>query len=151
MTITEDRTELTPFEGDDVLSAGVEIRNAAGGLNEAMKIDAAEWHKDDEVVVALRCSVTKIRFEPIKDTDGWRRVHILDASTAAVIDSDVVEKLLSAQAEKIRRAKEAEKGTQRLPLEEELQAAHDEGDHADGLMAGCPACDEERDVAAAGD
>lgn len=103
---------LTAFESDPVLSAGVEIRNAAGGLNQALGIEPGEWHKQERVVVVLECDVSKIRFDPVKDTDGWRRVHILTATTAAVVDHELVADVLEAQRVKIEQAQ----GVERLPF-----------------------------------
>lgn len=112
-TVTTLPKKLTPFDGRDVLSAGVEIRNAAGGLNEAMNVDPAEYHKDEEIVVAIRCTVRDIDFRPIKDTDGWRRVHVLHATEATIIDDEIVDDALDAQAKRIEEAA----GIQRLNLD----------------------------------
>lgn len=146
-----DRSNLNPFEGDEVLAAGMEIRNAAGGLNEAMSIDPVELHKGDEITVVLRCVVDKIRFDPVKDTSGLRRVHILLANDAAIVDDDVVSDALDRQADRIRRAKEEASGMIRLPYGDDLQDAHASGGHADGLVDGCPDCDSEAAAAADGD
>lgn len=142
-----DRTNLTPFEDSEVLAVGIEVRNAAGGLNEAMSIDPVELHKGDEITVVLRCVVDKIRFDGIKDTNGLRRVHILHANDAAIVDDDVVSEALDRQSDRIRKAKEEASGMIRLPYAEDLQEAHAAGDHAGGLVEGCPDCDAE--VAAA--
>lgn len=129
---------LTAFEGDPVLSAGVEVRNAAGGLNEALGVEPVEYHKDDTVVVILECDVSKIRFYPVKDTDGWRRVHILTATNAAVVDKSLVEDVLEAQRIKIEEAK----GISRLPFGgEDPVEAHNRGDHDDEAVEGCPECE----------
>lgn len=147
MTVIDTPT-LTPFEGIPTVAVGIEIRNAAGGLNEALAVDPAEWHQGDEVTVVLRCNVDKIRFDNAKDTDGNRRVHILSAFDAAVIDSDIVDEQLDEQRRRIEEAK----GLQRLDFDgTELAAAHEAGDHASGLVDGCPECDTERDAASQGD
>lgn len=75
-------TELGEFEGKTVLSVGIEIPGAAGGLRDALAIDPIVKHKDDEALVLLRCKVEKLRHDPVKDTDGWRRVHILKVEVA---------------------------------------------------------------------
>lgn len=137
--------KLSPFEGRDVGSAGIEIRNAAGGLNQAMKVDPEEWHHGEEITVVMRCKVEKIRHDPIKDTDSLKRVHVLDASEATVIDDSLVAAALDAQAQRIEKAA----GVTRLAVDDELAAAHDRGDHADGLVDDCPRCDEEKAAEAA--
>lgn len=129
---------LGKFEGRKVDAVGIEIRNSAGGLNEALKVDPAEWHLEDEVVVVLRCKVTKIRHDPLKDTDGLRRVHILDAEDATVIEDDgMITTALDEQKKRI----ELASGVQRLPIE--LVAAHEAGEHKQDLIEECPKCLEE--------
>lgn len=135
-------SKLSSFEGREVSSAGLEIRNAAGGLNAAMKVDPEEWHHEDEVTVVMRCKVAKIRHDPIKDTDALRRVHVLDASEATVIDDSIVAEALEEQAKRI----EIANGIHQLPIK--LQAAHDAGEHTE-LVEGCPSCDREAEAAAA--
>lgn len=130
--------KLTKFEGRKVDAVGIEIRNAAGGLQDAMKVDPEEWHLEDEITVVIRCRVTKIRHDPLKDTDGLRRVHILTAEEATVIEDDLVADALDEQKRRI----EEVLGVQRLPIE--LIAAHEEGGHAEESVDGCPLCDEER-------
>lgn len=106
--------KLSPLEGKEVLSAGMEIRNAAGGLNEALKIEPVEWHHGDRVTVVLDCEMSKLRFDPVKDSDGLRRIHILTADEATIIDRSLVEEALEAQRIKIEEAA----GVQRLALEQ---------------------------------
>lgn len=129
---------LTKFEGRKVDAVGLEIRNAAGGLNESMKVDPVELHIDEEITVVLRCAVTKVRHDPLKDTDGLRRVHILTASDATIIADELVADALDEQKRRI----EEVLGVKRLPIE--LVAAHEEGEHAGGLVDGCPMCDQEQ-------
>ena len=155
-----DSSHLSDFEGLAVRQAGVELPKAAGGLQEAMKIEPREIHQGDEGTIALSYTCQKVRFEPIdKDApDGdQRRVHVLQVTGAAFIDSDVVNKEIADQSERIQRAKEEAKGISRLALadgdeeqEDALAEAHDNGDHAEGLVAGCPYCREEADLEAEG-
>lgn len=129
--------KLGKFEGVAVNAVGVEVRNAAGGLNDAMKVDPAAWHIGEEITLVLRCSVTKVRHDPLKDADGLRRVHILDASEATVIDDELVAEALDAQAIRIEQAL----GIHQLPIA--LMEAHDAGEHADGYVDDCPGCEKE--------
>lgn len=128
--------KLTKYRGREVLSTGVEIRNAAGGLNAALKVDPEEYEVDDEITVVMRCVVDKHRHEKVKDTDGLRLVHILSANEAAVIDDAIVAAALDEQAKRIEEAS----GIHRLPIA--LQEAHDKGEHTE-LVEGCPSCDQE--------
>lgn len=136
--------KLNSFEGRSVAMAGVEVRNAAGGLQEAMKVDPEEYHHGEELFVVLRCEVTKIRHDPIKDLDSLRRVHILTASDATIVDGSLVEEALDAQAQRIEEAA----GIHRMEAERILQIAHEAGEHAK-LTDGCPACAAEQEAVAA--
>lgn len=138
-------SKLSKFEGKQVVTAGLEIRNAAGGLNEALKVDPEEWHGGDEVHVVLRCTVDKIRHDPVKDMDAWKRIHILTASDATVIDGTLVEEALTEQAKRIEEAA----GIRQLALMSERRAAHDRGEHTK-LVDDCELCAEEAAAAAEG-
>ena len=143
-------TDLGTFDGKDVLRTAISVTNAGDGLSEAMKVDPTLLHLDDKVYVVLECQVAKVRFDPIKDTDAVSRVHVLRAGTATMVDADLVQQQLTEQAERILLAKEAEAGIQRLPQYEAdaLDAAHDDGEHAEGLVDGCPQCEAEADAEA---
>lgn len=107
-------TELSEFEGLPVTEVGVEIPNAAGGLQEAMKFDPVEWHSGDEHYLVLRCAVKKIRHEPIErdDFDGpQRRVHVLHVDQAAPIEAKHVQKQLTEYQERIKKARDEAEGT----------------------------------------
>lgn len=94
------------FEGKPVVAVGVEIRNAAGGLQEALKFDPVEWPQGAEQFIVLRCLVKAIDHEPV-DKDNYsgpqRRVHVLHAAEAFPIDAGVVEAELAEQRERIKR------------------------------------------------
>lgn len=143
-----DASTLGSFEGTPVVGTGIEIPSAAGGLRDALKIDPQVLHKGQRVMVLLDCEVGKIRHDPVKDSDEWNRVHILATNGATIVDGDVFDEALAAQADRIARAKDAESGQQRTDDAMELAAAHDKGEHADGLVEGCPQCDAEVDALA---
>jgi hypothetical protein len=149
MTTTAPTITLHPFEGRDVATAAIEIPNAGGGLQDAMKFAPMEFHHGDEVFVVMRCVVRKVRFDPVKDSDELARVHVFHAEEATFVDGDTVREALDSQRAIIDRAKlaaEAEAGIQRIPFTEDevaLSVEHDRGDHADGLRAGCPQCGDE--------
>jgi len=140
--------DLGTFDDRDVLRTTIAVTNAGDGLSDALKVDPQLMHLGDKVYVVLECEVAKVRFDPIKDTDALSRVHVLKAGTATLVDADLVRAQLDEQAERIQRAKEAEAGITRLPYNDELQAQHDLGEHADERVAGCPECDEEAQLEA---
>lgn len=116
--------QLTPFENRDVASIAIIVRNTGDGLSDAVAVDPVELHVGDEVTVAMRCVVEKIRFDPIKDTDSLRRVQILKAGEATFLESETVDSALDEQLQRI----EAARGVQRLPLGDD----EDEDDEDDG-------------------
>jgi hypothetical protein len=139
-------TDLGEFDGQQVLRTTIAVTNAGDGLSDALKVDPALLHLGDKVYVVLECEVSKIRLDPIKDTDALTRVHTLRAGTATMVDADMVQAQLAEQAERIALAKEAESGVSRMfdKGEDQLLAEHEEGDHADGLVDRCPECEAER-------
>lgn len=111
---------LSEFEGLDVTEVGVEIPNAAGGLQDAMKFDPVEWHQGDEHFIVLRGIVTKIRHEPVDRElpDGeQRRVHVLSVKEAFPIEAGAVSDYVTTQRERIKKLKDEAEGTPALPLD----------------------------------
>lgn len=148
---------LHPFEGKDVRRSGIEIPNAAGGLQAALKIEPREFHQGDEGYIAIHYIVQKVRFEPI-DRDApagdQMRVHVLLADEATFVDEELVGEAVRSQTERLQRAKEQAKGLAHLPTPDEvekLDTEHEDGLHAANLVAGCPRCDEEVALKAAED
>lgn len=116
-----DVSHLVSFEGHDVIKASIEIPNAAGGLRSAMAIEPRQFAHQEKVFVVLECDVTKVRFDPIKETDCLARVHVLSAENATFVSGDLVHQQLAAQAERVEAARnlaklqrEKEEGTERL-------------------------------------
>lgn len=105
---------LTPFDGRAVLGTGVSIRNAGDGLSKAMKVDPKELHHGQEVTIAVRCVVDKVRFDPVEDTEGLLRVHVLKAGSATLVDDKLVSDAIEAMERKIEEAA----GVERLPFGE---------------------------------
>jgi hypothetical protein len=97
---------LTPFEHRDVLATKVAI---------TMEIEPDELELGTTVYVLLECSVDKVRFEPLADTDALIRIHVLRAGTATLVDEKMAAKPLDAQRRRIERAR----GVERLPLDDQ--------------------------------
>ncbi len=143
-------TELSSFDGRDVLNAAIAVTNAGDGLSAAMSVDPRELHVGEKVYLLIEAEVAKVRFEAIKDTEALSRVHVLRAGTATFMEPADALDAITTMADRVLKAKEAERGIARLPYEEgELGLAHARGEHADGLAEGCPVCDTERDAALA--
>ena len=142
--------KLEPFEGREVIKASIEMPSAAGGLREPLAFEPVEIHHGDEGYIVLHWKCTKVRFDPIKDTNALGRAHVLEVDEAAFIDSEAVEQHLADQAERITAAKALVAAADRraegkYTIEEEaLEAEHLDGQHAAGLRDGCPSCDAEK-------
>lgn len=120
-----DVTVLEDFEGCAVVRSGIEIPNAAGGLRDAMEIEPRQFHHAEKVYVVLECDVSKVRFDPIKDSDDLARVHVFSAQHAVIVDADLVKAQLQEQRDRILKAKEDAAGIQRIEFPDEPE---DDGD-----------------------
>ncbi len=109
-----DTIELGEFEGKEVLATSVAVTNAGDGLSEALAVDPQILHQGDRGAILLEYEVAKVRFDPVKDTHGLTRVHILKAKTGTLLDLDDVQERLDEQR---RRIEEAE-GMMQLPLDD---------------------------------
>jgi hypothetical protein len=112
--------ELSQFEGHEVTEVGVEMPNAAGGLQAAMKFDPVELEIADEGYVVLHYQVKKVRHEPIEKDDfegPLRRVHVLSVNEAALVDDELVADHMASQRERIKKAQDEAKGTMSLDLD----------------------------------
>jgi hypothetical protein len=142
-TALADNSDLPDFEGADVLRTSVAITNAGDGLSQALAIQPQQLTLGDTVYVVLECRVQKVRFEPAVDKDhpedGLVRVHNLRAGRATLVDRGTVVAALDQQAEKIRKAKEAAEGIQRLSLDPDPGSDPDEVPDAEGPEYGPPA------------
>ena len=106
---------LEDFEGNPVTTVGVEIRNAGGGLSEALDVEPVLLHGGDTVYVVMRCDVTGVNHKPIKGDEGnWKRIHVMRATDATIMDSAAVRKAIDSQRERIRREHERRKGVEHL-------------------------------------
>lgn len=102
---------LKPFDDRDVVACSVRIVRAGDGLSEGLDVDPVEFALDDFVHVVLRCQVSRVAYEEIKDTGDLRRVHTLTCTSGTVVDQGDVRKVLDAQRKRI----ETAKGLSRLP------------------------------------
>lgn len=143
VTPLEKLEKLPDFEGRPVVGVGIEVPGMGGGLRDALTIDPVVFHYGDTVHLVVRARVGKLRFDPVKDAgQAVRRVHVLDVDEAAIVSADAVADMLEKQALAIEEAR----GLQRLPFDE-MSEQHEAGEHASGLVDGCPACDEEAALA----
>lgn len=125
---------LQSFDGIAVLGVGVALTNAGDGLSAALKVDPQEFHHGETIHLVIEAEVTKVRFDPVDKDDpqaGLRRVHIMRAGTAAIVDEALVADALRVQKLRLEAAADAEAGVQRIPGTvpelDELPADYDDG------------------------
>lgn len=137
---------LPEYGGSPVARTTISIRNAGDGLSQGLAIDPTVLPIGSTQYVVLECVVHGHDHDRILDRGNDTGLLVLDqvlkAGTGTLIDPELVQHVVAAQAEKITRAKEAAAGVARLPYPDELDKAHDNGDHTD-LVEGCPQCDSE--------
>jgi hypothetical protein len=109
--------ELTEFEGKAVTEVGIEIRNVAGGLQDAVKFAPVEWEQGEEHFIVLRTLVKEIAYEPVNKEDfagDQRRVHVVQAAEAFPIAASYVEKAVEEKRAEIKKLKDEAQGTPSL-------------------------------------
>lgn len=111
---------LHKFEGRDVIGTKAKIVKTGDGLSESVALDPVELAMDETVFLLIEAKVTRVSFDPVKDTNSLIRVPTLTAQTVTLVEKDFAGERLEAQRVKIEQAK----GIERL-------AFPDEGD-ADG-------------------
>jgi hypothetical protein len=122
---------LGEFEGSPVTKTGIEIRNAAGGLNDALEVDPVTMLKGDTCYVVLRCDVIDVHFPNVKGAeDQCRRVHIMRATDAVIMDTAGVKNAIDAQRKRIIKAREEAKGVQRMFADDDENKGEGEGEGA---------------------
>lgn len=132
---------LSHFEGKAVAQAKIIVTNTGDGLSQNLKVAPVEYHHGERRVLIMEADVVKVRFDPHAtkgddeeaDDEALERVHIFRAGTAIVADAEVealVRSALDAQKERIKQAREAAEGTQRLDFPEDDPAADLDGDAA---------------------
>lgn len=98
-------TELTEFEGRDVVQSTIKVTNAGDGLSEAMSVDPIEMHLGEKRYLLIEAEVHRVNYEELKDTDVLRRVHTLKAGTATLVDDEYARELIEKQRKAILAAK----------------------------------------------
>lgn len=113
MTARNEDIDLGNFEGKTVLATSVAVTNAGDGLSEALAVDPQILHQGDRGAILLEYEVAKVRFDPVKDTSGLTRVHILKAKTGTLLDLEEASERLDEQRRRIAEAS----GQEELPFD----------------------------------
>lgn len=144
-------TDLGTFEGLPILDITVAITKAGDGLSNALKANPHRFPKGSRTLLLLEVEAGAVAHKPAKDADAWIEVRTLEAVGVAFVPKTLapeVTRLITETNERVKEAIERERGVNRLPVGEAFAKAHDAGDHASGLVPGCPTCQEEADAMA---
>lgn len=97
--------DLTPYEDRDVTSSSIRLTNAGDGLSQGMSIAPAEYHVGDIVHVVIEAQVTRVAYEPVRDTDVLRRVHTLRAGVGTIVTEQAVSAIIAKAKRDLERAR----------------------------------------------
>jgi hypothetical protein len=97
------RNTLPLFETHPVQRATVKIMKAGDGLSEALKVDPTPLALDQEVFFVLKATVTGVSH--VTKDDVLTRQHTVTTDQITRVGADDVEKLLTAAAEALERAR----------------------------------------------
>lgn len=109
--------DLGNFEGKKVLATSLAVTNTGDGLSEALAVDPQILHQGDRGAILLEYEVAKVRFDPVKDTHGLTRVHILKAKTGTLLDLEEAAERLEEQRRRIAEAT----GQEELPFDNDSE------------------------------
>lgn len=143
---------IETYEGRDVVDTTIQVTNAGDGLSQALQVEPHVMHHGETIYLVLECEVAKVSYPPVKDTDLLSRLHTLKAGRATIVDKDLVLDAINDQHVRIVAARDAQSGQGTLGLDAASahRGEHMLGNHASGLVDGCPTCEEERDLEAVG-
>lgn len=103
------KSQLSMFEGHDVIATKVAITRAGDGLSQALQIEPQELALGADVFIVMQGRVTSITMENDPDTDLVTRKHKIAAGTVTIVDEKLVKEVLDQQRIAIERAKGVER------------------------------------------
>lgn len=142
-----DRTVLGEYRGKDIIRTSVAIQKTGDGLSESMSIDPQILEIDETGYALIEYEVDHHEPKRIPGTECLELKQVLHAKTVTIVDEDYAAERIESQKAKNQRAKDARKqqGSIDTTL---LETQHNDGNHASGLVDGCPICDTERQAEA---
>jgi hypothetical protein len=111
---------LEPYEGQAITELGIEIPGAAGGFREPLAVDETlidmlkGVQHGDTIFAVFQLVKQKIRHEPAKDHDGWRRVDIFAVDGVGIVEAGLAEEAIREQRQRVQAALDAAEG--KVPL-----------------------------------
>jgi len=138
---------IAKHRGGNVTGLGVAVSNTGHGLETTVEVDPIIIPPGESAFVIFEVEPDKDRYDKKYNGDGewtgdWSYVQMLKASSCTILLQDAAPELRSAideQNERITIAREEAGGVHRLDYD--LSKAHADGEHADGPVEGCAACE----------
>lgn len=123
---------LGEYHGLPILKTTIAITNAGDGLSKSMKIAPVIHEVDTEVMVLVRCTVSRHGYQLLdEDTPAYELKQSFKADTATVVTGAQYEKILNRQADAVRKAEAESKGQGRIPGTDERDLDGGDGDVPD--------------------
>lgn len=146
-----DSDPLGSYAGRRVISTSLRITKAGDGLSDGMTIEPDLLEPGQVYYVVLPIVPTKHVHKLDSEIGMYRLEQVCEAQAGATfVSEDLVKEVVEKQRARIQAWRDEQEGKRKLfGTAVELTAEHDLGQHADGLRAGCPLCQEEIDASAA--
>lgn len=93
-------SELGVFEGKRVVASKVIVKRAGDGLAKPLAADPRAWESGMRAPILLWGTFGKIEHDPVKEGEGFVRIHDFDTEEAIVLDQvdiGMLEELMSEQ------------------------------------------------------
>lgn len=121
-----------PYLGREVSSIAVKITKAGDGLSKQLGIAPQVFQPGQKVMVLLECEAGAHTHKPIDKADTWELVETLEAVTATIVTDKASESKLRTAADRVAKAAEGKKGTQRLDGTDAEDLEHPDPDWGEG-------------------
>lgn len=121
------------FENREVVGAAMKIVRAGDGLSEALSLSPEMFKSGETVTVVLEGEIGDIIYKRVRDTDAFRRVHVLVTERIVRIPSEDAAGYFDAEAKRLAALRDEKDGVSRLPL----------GDDPLNVFGGTPATPEQ--------
>ena len=129
--------EFQPFEGQAVATAGVEVRNAGGGLQKALDVEPGSWQIGDSLLLVMRVDVVGVNLKPIPGAeDMLQRVHVMRATDTTPVEfsdenAGLIVDLINTHATRVQRKRAEARGEDPL-FDEDGNVLAGAGEDQDG-------------------
>lgn len=107
--------DLGEYRGKRVTNTTMVVKKTGDGLSQSMEIAPEVLEPGSTVFVLMECEVVDHNHHYDKKHDCFELIQTLHASTAIIVDDQASQRKIAAQRNRLEKAAEEAKGTQRLP------------------------------------